>query len=183
MVDDHSHFNGTYEVEQKFRVADLAAFRARLLAAGAADYLIGNHEIDLYLDTPEKAMAANGLTLVLRNMQPIDRTLWIIKGPTPDACIATRLPDFAKAKQMLTLMNYAPYLTIEKHRDIYFFGALHITLDVLASLGSFVEIAVMSDDKQALPGLATDVTRAARQLGLAESDLVTQSYRQMIEAL
>lgn len=170
-------------MEQKFRVDDLAAFRSRLVALGATPYLRGNREIDLYLDTQEEQIAAKGLTLVLRNMQPIDRTLWIVKGPARTDCTATRLPDFAKAKEIMTLMGYVPYLVIEKQRDIYFFGALHVTLDVVESLGSFAEIAVMSNDKEVLSELEKDISRAARQLNLDQIDFMTQSYRQLIEAL
>ena len=58
---------------------------------------------------------------------------------------------------------------MEKNRSIYFLGRYHITLDYLPPLGHFAEIAIMTDDDQAVPELLRDLRQQAVALGLADS--------------
>ena len=71
---------------------------------------------------------------------------------------------------------------LAKRRDIYFVGDFHMTLDRLDRLGSFVEIAVMTDNADSLPAWAERVEAIAGKLGLASPQIETRSYRAMMMA-
>ncbi|MEP3120950.1 MAG: CYTH domain-containing protein, partial [Nisaea sp.] len=109
-----------------------------------------------------------------------DRVLWISKGPTNDQCTAVDLADFDKALSMLRSLRLKETCQITKKRDIYFLDEFHITLDKLEGLGSFVELAVMTDNEGDLPALRGDLQRVAKELDLHRSAEIFQSYRQLL---
>ena len=180
LVDPGDHFKGRYEVERKFRVDDLENIRSRLLDQGAVGFSIGNSETDSFFDLKDKRLAENNQFQILRQMSPSGRVLWISKGPGRDECVAMDLSDFDKARSMLLSLGYKETLQIRKQRDIYFIDEFHATLDQVAELGTFVELAVMSDNKSELPALRKRVQDMANQLGLQEYTEETSSYRQML---
>lgn len=180
LVDPGDHFKGRYEVERKFRVDDLEHIRTRLCALGAVGFTIGNCETDVFFDLSDGRLASNGQTQVLRHMRPSERVLWISKGPGSDECTAMDLTDNAKATAMLQSLGFVEINRIEKKRDIYFIDQFHATLDRVDGLGTFVELAVMTDNRHALPDLRQDVDGMARKLGLPDAMEETRSYRQML---
>lgn len=180
LVDPGDHFKGRYEVERKFRVDDLEDMRAKLCALGAVGFTIGNSETDVFFDLPDRRLASNGQSQVLRHMRPSGRVLWISKGPGADECTAMDLTDNAKATAMLLSLGFVEISRIEKKRDIYFIDQFHATLDHVDGLGTFVELAVMTDVRDALPALRRNVDAMARKLGLSDAMVETRSYRQML---
>ena len=171
LADPGNHFSGRYEVERKYAVDGLERMVARLEERGAIPFTLGNRETDIFLDWPDGRLAAAGKTQVVRSMQPSDRVLWFVKGPDPDECIATDLEDFDKAQAMLAALGCVEFDRVEKHRDIWFLGDFHITLDRVPGLGEFVELAVMTDDAQSLPGVQrwlSDVLGSARFTSVME---------------
>ncbi len=180
LADPGDHFRGRFEVEKKFRVADLEAVRARLTAGNAVVFTLGNRETDVFLDLADGRLEANNQFHTLRHMQPSGRVLWISKGPRRDECIAMDLPEFDKALAMLTSLGFRETRRIAKRRDIYFLGDLHVTLDRVDGLGAFVEVAAMTDDEGALPRLGEFVRDAAERLGLDAAAEETRSYREML---
>ena len=79
LVDPGDHFKGNFEVERKFRVADLPSIRKMLSQLGAVGFTIGNSEIDIFFDLTDERLAKNNQYQVLRHMQPSGRVLWISK--------------------------------------------------------------------------------------------------------
>lgn len=181
LADPGDHFKGRHEVELKFAVPDLAPLRRRLAQLNAVPFVLGNEETDVFLDLGDGRLAANAQTQVLREMRPSGRVLWISKGPAPDACLAMDLPAFAPALAMLQSLGFERTLSITKQRDIYFLGAQHVTLDRVEGLGTFVEVAAMTDDTEALETMRRDVRAAARTLGLDDEALITRSYRALLQ--
>lgn len=180
LVDPGEHFKGRYEVERKFRVDDLESIRASLVALDAVGFTIGNSESDVFFDFPDGRLAANDQYQVLRHMRPSDRVLWISKGPGPDKCVAMDLTDIAQASAMLQSLGFVETKRIDKKRDIYFIDVFHVTLDVVADLGTFVELAIMTDNQDQLPALRLNVDTMATKLGLHDSWEEMRSYRQML---
>lgn len=180
LVDPGDHFKGRYEVERKFRVDDLESIRENLCALGAVGFTIGNAETDVFFDLPDGRLASNGQSQVLRHMRPSGRVLWISKGPGSDACTAMDLTDHAKATAMLLSLGFVEINRIDKKRDIYFIDTFHATLDIVDGLGTFVELAVMTDRPDTLPALRRGVDAMARKLGLQYTMEETRSYRQMM---
>lgn len=182
MADPGDHFVGRYEVEFKYRVEGLGDIRARLETLGATPFALGNVETDTFLDLEDSRLTHNGQSHVLRHMRPSDRVLWISKGPAKDECVAMDLPDLAKVAEMLRSLGFVEQQTIRKRRDIYFLDRCHVTLDDVDQLGTFVEVAAMSDDEAALPALRKVLLAEIGRLGLAEADRIHRSYREMLSA-
>ena len=180
LADPGDHFKGRFEVEQKFAVDDLTPVRNALVDRKAVAFTLGNAEVDVFFDHPDGRLTQNGQAHVLRHMQPSGRVLWISKGPRPDECVAMDLSDFDQATAMLRSIGFIETTSIRKKRDIYFWNDLHVTLDDVAGLGTFVELAVMTDDEDQLPGLDQKLSRAAAQLGLRDESREKRSYRQML---
>lgn len=180
LVDPGDHFKGRYEVERKFRVDDLELIRTNLCALGAVGFTIGNSETDVFFDFPDGRLASNDQSQVLRHMRPSGRVLWISKGPGRDECTAMDLTDNARATAMLLSLGFVETNRIDKRRDIYFIDTFHATLDSVDGLGTFVELAVMTDERDELPSLRRNVDKMALKLELLDAMEETRSYRQML---
>ncbi len=66
-------------------------------------------------------------------------------------------------------------------RSIYFVGPFHVTLDHLAGLGDFAELAIMTDDETLLPDYRQQLLSLAARLGLNPERLESRSYRTLCE--
>ncbi|WP_323968917.1 class IV adenylate cyclase [Aeromonas veronii] len=172
-----AHFQGRFEVEFKYQLTDRPAFLKALLALNPEIMLDDNLERDRYFDTPDDALAQAGKSLAIRTMQPSGIQLWIVKGPEKDRCEAVTINDADKAVSMLLTMNYRQILVITKRRSIYFIGPFHVTLDHLAEIGDFAELAIMTDDEERLPAFRQQLLALADQLGLSPDAQEPRSYR------
>ncbi|MFM1680759.1 class IV adenylate cyclase [Aeromonas salmonicida] len=175
------HFQGSYEVEFKYRLDDRPAFISTLKTLDPEVMLENNLEQDSYFDTPEPTLATEGKSLVIRTMQPSGIKLWIVKGPERDRCEAVNITDADKAASMLQTLGYQQVLAISKRRSIYFVGPFHVTLDHLDRLGDFAELAIMTDDETLLPSYRQQLQDLATRLGLCSRQLETRSYRTLCE--
>ncbi|MCP4318905.1 MAG: class IV adenylate cyclase [Hyphomicrobiales bacterium] len=180
LVHPGDHFKGRFEVERKFRLDDLADVRNKLNQNGATAFTLGNSETDFFFDLPDGRLASNNQFQTLRHMMPSDRILWISKGPAEDECVAMDLAEFDKAAAMLGSLGFVETMRISKKRDIYFIEEFHVTLDEVDGLGKFVELAVMTDDPNALSALRTKIQHMAERLGLLSLVEEMRSYRQML---
>lgn len=179
------HFQGQFEVELKYRLLDKAVFIDRLKAMPHEVMLEDNQEFDCYFDYPSEtqlSLKQQNKSICIREMQPSNIKLWIVKGPEADRCEAVNISDTDKAKSMLTTMGLIPALEMRKTRSIYFIGEFHVTVDHLTDLGDFAELAIMTDDEQRLAEYKKALTTLAIQLDLQPNQKQTQSYRQLYEA-
>ncbi len=182
LCDPGDHFSGRFEAERKYSVSNLDEFRRLLAEAGAVPFALENLETDIFMDTEAGLLQSTGRQMVLRHMNPSNRVLWIIKGPRKDECVAVDMSDFTKARAMFVLLGYRETGRLEKFRDIYFVGTMHITLDRIPGLGDFVEVSAMTDDEAALELLQRDIKRLAGRFGLTSKDRETRSYRELLGA-
>lgn len=82
----------------------------------------------------------------------------------------TEVADGDAAERILLELGYTPHWRYQKYRTEFELDALHICLDE-TPLGCFVE----------LEGAPDDIDRVAALLGFAESEFVTESYRDLVE--
>lgn len=174
------HFVGKYEVELKFQVSDITQLHKQLVMHKAVAFTVDNHEKDIYLEANSGDLAAKQISMVLREMNPSGIRLWIVKGPGTECCEATHIEDIDKVQSMLSTLGYQPAFTLEKRRSIYFVGKFHVTVDALAGLGDFAEIAIMTDDATALNNLKAECQDLADRLGLLANQQESRSYRQLL---
>ncbi|AIN17268.1 CYTH domain protein [Yersinia rochesterensis] len=174
------HFVGKYEVELKFQVSNLTQLHEQLAIHKAVPFTVNNHEKDIYLEANGGDLAAKQISMLLREMNPSGIRLWIVKGPGTERCEASNIEDIDKVKSMLSTLGYQPAFTLEKQRSIYFIGKFHVTVDSLAELGNFAEIAIMTDDFAALDNLKAECRELANGLGLLVEQQENRSYRQLL---
>lgn len=172
-----THFQGRFEVEFKYRLTDRAAFLNALEALNPEVMVEDNHERDCYFDTPQRLLAEQGKSLVIRTMQPSGIRLWIVKGPGADRCEAVNITDADKAISMLHNLGYQQVLTLTKRRSIYFVGPFHLTLDHLDGLGDFAELAIMTDEEDRLEEYRAELEHLAIKLGLQQRE--HRSYKNL----
>ena len=76
------HFQGKYEVELKFRLNESCSKQQLLERLNAMEHecmFADNQEDDCYFDTPDGQLAAADKSLCIREMQPSNNLLWILK--------------------------------------------------------------------------------------------------------
>jgi adenylate cyclase, class 2 len=187
------------EIEIKLRIANVSALRRRLHHLGAREISPRTHESNTLYDTPKKALARRGQLIRTRIEKPSPerrgknrphavQAVLTFKGP-PQASFRVR-PAFDKirnksrykvreeveiaisdAEQMhriLTALGLRPLFRYEKFRTTYTLPGLRnlkIEFDE-TPVGTFLE----------LEGSPSAIDRAARLLGYARSDYITQSY-------
>ena len=165
-------------VEIKARTTAASRLRAQLLAAGA-DFRGTDHQIDRYYRVPE-----GRLKLRIGN---IERSLIFYRranqaGPKDSAVRLTRLPDPETANNLATTLGAAleNWVTVDKEREIYFLGNVKFHLDTVAGLGTFVEIEAIGERKEEREALLAQVRHYRALLGIAEEDLVAESYSDLL---
>ncbi|MCV9878217.1 class IV adenylate cyclase [Brenneria izbisi] len=174
------HFTGKYEVELKFRIQDIVAFRDTLFSHHPEAFVFENKEHDIYYDDAQHRLQRQNIRMLLRRMEPSGIKLWIVKGPALERCEAVNIESFEKADSMLNTLGYQPLYQINKTRSIYFMNIFHITLDYIESLGYFVEISVMTDDETELAALRDKCIECALRLGLSIDNIENRSYRELL---
>jgi adenylate cyclase class 2 len=165
------------EIEAKFRLTDPEPIRGQLAEVGAA--LRGRVlEYNRLLDTAEGRLRRAGCGLRVRTWRVLDgggepgATL-TFKGPRESTQFKARLeietpvPDPAALLEILGHMGFHECVTYEKRRETWQVGPVVVVLDELPRLGWYLEIE--GPDEAA-------VAAAQRQLGLADTLLVAETY-------
>lgn len=177
-----------FEVEQKFPVADAAAFESRLVELGVT---LGGPvtQLDQYFAHPNRDFARTDEALRIRRVG--DKNFVTYKGPKIDSETKTRqeieLPlaggdqGYDQFRQLLVALGFKPVLKVEKrrqtgHRQVDGFAA-EITLDRVAGLGTFAEIELSADDAT-LDRARAALRRLADELALGDSE--RRSYLELL---
>jgi adenylate cyclase, class 2 len=179
-----------FEVEQKFRVTDLAELRKRLVQLGAklSDAI---DQADTYFAHPMRNFAQTDEALRLRRVGEENRITY--KGPKIDRETKTRreleLPlasgqaAFEQYTELLVTLGFGVVATVRKRRERAHLAwqghEVEAALDTVEGVGLFAELEVGTDEnglaqaKRAIASLAT-------QLGLADNE--RRSYLEMLLA-
>jgi adenylate cyclase class 2 len=163
------------ETEVKFRVADLAALRAGLIARSAVVTQQRHLERNTLFDDAAHSLQQRGMLLRLRDA--LD-TVLTLKAPAPPQAqntqhkirieVETTVGDYDAAFAILTALGYAPSWRYEKYRESFRLDDAAIALDH-TPIGDFVEIE----------GAPDAIRPLAERLGFDWEDRNLQTYREL----
>jgi adenylate cyclase class 2 len=166
------------ETEIKFRVADLAALRARLADAGFRLQTPRTFESNVLYDTPDRRMRAR--TEILRIRQYGDRCTLTHKrlpdsGPGEDVHkhrieTETEVSDGNALAEVFLSLGLRPAFRYEKWREEWTDGEGHCVVDE-TPIGNFAE----------LEGAPAWIDAASARLGVAKSEYLTLSYGRLFD--
>jgi adenylate cyclase class 2 len=178
------------EVEQKFRVASLAAIREQAAALGC-QFDRSVDQADTYFSHPARNFAQTDEALRLRRVG--EQNCITYKGPKIDRETKTRrelelpLPPgkeaFEQHAELLAALGFAKVATVEKRRQPgrlrWQAHEVEVALDDVANVGPFVEVEIGTDEAGLSSAKAALLSLAAA-LGLAESE--RRSYLELLLA-
>ncbi len=178
------------EVEQKFRVDDLARLGQQILATGGKEHE-RQRQVDAYFAHPVRDFAKTDEALRLRRVG--ESNVVTYKGPKLDTETKTRreieLPlaggaaSFEMWSEMLTVLGFEPVAEVAKWRTPYELQTeartLHVLLDEVDGLGAFVEIEMMAEQAELDQALSA-IANVADQLELIDSERL--SYLELLLA-
>lgn len=165
------------EAEVKFRVADLAALRAELIARGAIVTQSRHLERNTLFDDAERSLARRGMLLRLRDA--LDTTI-TYKAPAPPSADSSQhktrveleitVSHYDTAFALLAALGYSPAWRYEKYRESLRLDGATIALDH-TPIGDFVEIEAAPES----------IRPTAEVLGLDWDQRNLQTYRELFE--
>lgn len=165
------------EIEVKFYLQDLAAFRQRLLSAGAFLTQPRVKEINLRFDTPQKDLSQKAQVLRLRQDEAAHLTF---KGPGAlEGGVLSRqeiefeVSDFAAARRFLEALGYRVFTTYEKIRENFTLAGVQVSLDEMP-FGNFTELEGPNPEA---------IRKLAESLGLAWERRIAMSYLELFARL
>ena len=165
------------EIEVKFYLQDLAAFRQRLLSAGAFLTQPRVKEINLRFDTPQKDLSQKAQVLRLRQDEAAHLTF---KGPGAlEGGVLSRqeiefeVSDFAAARRFLEALGYRIFTTYEKIRENFTLAGVQVSLDEMP-FGNFTELEGPNPEA---------IRKLAESLGLAWEHRIAMSYLELFARL
>jgi len=162
------------EIEAKFWIPDLEAFRTRLVGAGGQVVVPRLLEHNERFDAPDGRLRRSGEVLRLRRDRR--QTLTFKRAlATPETRAETEIEvdDLAAARNLLLDLGYVPIFIYEKYREVLALDDTQVMLDELP-FGTFVEIEG--------PSLES-IGRVAARLGLDWTQRIARSYLSIFEAL
>jgi len=161
------------EIEAKFWVPDLEAFRSRALAAGGKVLRPRLLEHNERFDTPDGRLRRSGEVLRLRRDQRQTLTFKRALGSETRSETELEVDDLEAARNLLLGLGFVPIFIYEKYREVLALDDSQVMLDELP-FGTFVEIEG--------PSLES-IGRIAARLGLDWTQRVARSYLSIFEAL
>ncbi|QDU92776.1 class IV adenylate cyclase [Lignipirellula cremea] len=177
-----------YEVEQKFRVADMSAVEKRLLDMGA-QLAAPIMQTDIYLAHPCRDFSATDEAFRLRVVGA--RNYLTYKGPKIDSLTKTRreleLPllegprHAGQVTELLDALGFVRVGEVRKSRRIAMTPwkgqTVEVSLDEVAGAGDFVELELSADD-DSLNEARQTLSELAAALSLTENE--RRSYLELI---
>lgn len=178
----------TFEVEQKFPVADFTALEQRLLDSGVQWRELVS-QADRYFAHPCRDFAQTDEALRIRQVGSQNRITF--KGPKIDATTKTRreieLPvrDGQAAadawEQLLLALGFATVACVHKSRRrgtlVWQEAEVEIALDEVTGVGHFIELELVADE-QTLEAARQRILSLATHLGLSGAE--RRSYLEML---
>ena len=159
---------------------DYAHETARALGA---TYLGCDHQIDTYFITRDGRFKLRESSLSGAYLVPYIRPDTTEAKKSTYVLIPVAAENVAKTKELFTTLLGVETI-VEKKRDIYRYNNVRIHLDEIQGLGRFFELeAVYTDDTPENRILEQNkVAHLLRVFDIAEKDLLSGSYRELIQA-
>jgi adenylate cyclase, class 2 len=155
------------EIEAKFYVPNLKAFREQIIGLGAQLQKSSVLEINWRFDTPDRQLSSTGQVLRLRQDA---KTTFTYKNRRIDPHerdeIEFEIANRDKGQEFIEALGYEVILVYEKKRETLLFKKSLIMLDELP-YGNFVEVEASSLDL---------VKETAKELNLSWKSRISRSY-------
>ena len=176
----------TFEVEQKFPIADRAALEARLVSLGAR-LGVAHEERDVYHTHPARDFGRTDEALRIRARE--QESFLTYKGPKIDSTTKTRreidlpLPvgDTPRWRELLLALGFQPLIEVRKQRQkatLTWEGSpIELSLDEVCGVGTFLELELIADEASLEPARAR-IASLAQALQLAQSE--RRSYLELL---
>ena len=173
-----AHRDESLEIEVKFHLPQLQAFRERLLAAGAEQVKPRLFEHNVRFDSPGERLRLQYQLLRLRQDDGIRLTF---KGPPPNAGeteakvreeLEVEVSDFVTMAAILERLGFEAQQSYEKYRETFRVDGVEIVLDEMP-FGDFVE----------LEGEEEAIRAAANRLGLDWEQRILDNYLTLMARL
>ena len=181
----------SYEVEVKFRVAELAEYAERIQARGAKPMRTSSQH-DCYFNHPQRDFAETDEALRIRIVDGSGYLTY--KGPRVDRQTKTREEielglgtAEGGAVEMATLLSrlgFRPAGEVRKTRREFTLTEtgqpITIALDHVEGLGTFVELEIVAEADEEMAAAKSRVLELARDLGFGPTE--TRSYLELLQA-
>ncbi len=175
-----------FEVEAKYAISDLPAFRRQLQELGAEPVGSVEQHADTYFAHPCRDFVASKEALRVRRID--GRPLVTYKGPKLPGAIKARRelewdlsPGDTTGDQMMELLRslgFQSVAEVRKQRQNYGLatpqGPLGLTVDEVESIGNYAEIEVLADEQEGVAAARQRIEAIAGRLRL--SNLEPRSY-------
>jgi adenylate cyclase, class 2 len=168
--------SGAVESEVKLRVARPEDARSALFRIGALAVRARHFEDNVLFDDPSASLAGTGRALRVRRTD--QGGVLTFKGPRRDRQgiksrpeIETAVADPDALQAVLQALGFRPVFRYQKYREVFRWHAVEIVVDE-TPIGSFLEIE----------GPVAAIHEAARALGYAPDDYVSESYASLFFA-
>lgn len=163
-------------IEIKAKCSDQDKIR-KILNSHHADFKGTDHQIDTYFNV-------NSGRLKLREGNIENHLVYYerenIKGPKESSTILFDSDPRSSLKEILS-RSLGQLVIVDKKREIYYLDNVKFHLDVVSSLGTFVEIeAADKDGKIGRQKLLEQCNRYLELFGVKKKDLLADSYSDML---
>jgi predicted adenylyl cyclase CyaB len=167
-------------VEIKARCADLAAARERTVRL-ATRHLGLDRQVDTYFRTGQGRLKLRESSLSGAQLVPYLRP--DERGPKRADYRVIPVADPTGVKALLGEI-LGLHRVVAKEREIFLYENVRIHLDRVEALGCFVELEAVFDGRpEAEPEQRRKLAFLMEQLGVADEDLVGESYEQLVPPL
>ena len=178
------------EVEQKYRVENPAALRARLVALGAK-FAPAVRQVDAYFNHPARDFAQSDEAFRIRSIG--DENYLTYKGPKLDRTVKTRreleqpivsgAAAAAQFTELLVALGFRPTAKVAKSREsasVAWGGVEYeIAWDEVDGLGTFLELELVVE-REAMDAAKSQILALERELKL--TTIERRSYLEMVLA-
>ncbi|MHA1156820.1 MAG: class IV adenylate cyclase, partial [Candidatus Heimdallarchaeota archaeon] len=108
------------------------------------------------------------------------------KGPKFDKKSKTRkeieikIPNTEQMFELLNSLGFRKVHVVSKERKIYVLNDIHWSLDLVDSLGSFIELEKIVSTKDEVDSALIAIFEAVESLGLKPKDTIRKSYMELL---
>ncbi len=177
------------EAEIKAKITDAAAMEKTLSALG---FLTGPEvrEQDVYYNGNDRDFRKTDEALRIRAHKDLEigseKNALTYKGPKMGSESQTRkelevsFENPAEMMEILAALGYSPVLEVRKLRRMYHFGEITACVDRVDSLGDYLELEKLVNDKDDFPRAVGELYEWLSKLGIEESALTLYSYLELL---
>ncbi len=161
------------EVEIKAICHNLVEIEAILRERGAT-VMENSHQVDVYLDAPNRDLRQTNEYLRLRFLSGDKRGIFAYHRNLSDGVTKeceVEISNLRLLKRILSALGFKPLGKIDKKRITYELGNYKISLDDIKGIGKFIEVETECGEKEA-PGGRNLCIGVLESLGISRENLV-----------